>query len=171
MVALFFCHQSNAVFYSIHCYISFSYILTVRFRYNMVTSPCDTYSTCVAHSGRWCVYLCGVYGLKVWQSMPYVFRATLYTNEWCIRSSNFRNRFHWCYMWSFIRLLVSCVVEFLSLLLTEKTYLCAASQYVYVYINMVRYISHIFCQVTWQVTWSRLRLQVTCGIFCLWFRK
>ena len=49
----------------IHCYISHSYILTVRFRYNMVTFPRDTYSTRVAHSGRRCVYLCGVYGFKV----------------------------------------------------------------------------------------------------------
>ena len=113
----------------IHCYISHSNILTVRFRYSMVTFPPDTYSTCVAHSGRRCVYLCGVYGFKVWQSMLYFFSAIIYTKEWYIRSGNLRNRLHWCYRWYFICLLVSCVVDFLSYLRSTRPYI-----HVYIYI-------------------------------------
>ena len=34
-----------------------------------------------------------------------------------------------------------------------------------------RFLSPILSQVTWQVTWPRLRSQVTCGVFCLCFLK
>ena len=34
-----------------------------------------------------------------------------------------------------------------------------------------RFLSHILSQVSWQVTWPRLRPQVTCGAFCLSFLK
>ena len=34
-----------------------------------------------------------------------------------------------------------------------------------------RFLSHILSQVSWQVTWPRLRPQVTCGTFCLSFFK
>ena len=34
-----------------------------------------------------------------------------------------------------------------------------------------RFLSPILSEVTWQVTWPRLRSQVTCGVFCLCFLK
>ena len=34
-----------------------------------------------------------------------------------------------------------------------------------------RFLSPILSQVTWEVTWPRLRSQVTCGVFCLCFLK
>ena len=38
-------------------------------------------------------------------------------------------------------------------------------------ITRARFLSHILSQVSWQVTWPRLRPQVTCGAFCLQFLK
>ena len=41
--------------------------------------------------------------------------------------------------------------------------------------SWARFLSHILSQVSWQVTWPRLRPQVTCGAFCLsllkWLHK
>ena len=34
-----------------------------------------------------------------------------------------------------------------------------------------RFLSPILSQETWQITWPRLRSQVTCGVFCLCFLK
>ena len=39
------------------------------------------------------------------------------------------------------------------------------------YHSRASFLSHILSQVTWQVTWPRLRSHVTCGVYCLRFLK